>query len=263
MGRNVVFSTNKRRMVAALLISAMATVAAAETASAQTGNFTCRASVLRLESPTGSTLLEPVASNRPNDPCVTDSDSLATLTVLGTLQASLLQSSTTSAPGGATSNASVASVTLATSPGISADVAESEASARCSAGAPVFSGSSRVVNLQIGGRSVTVLGTPNQRINLPLGLGFVVVNQEIVTADRITRRALFVSTPLLRVVVAESIADVHGNPCAPPDRPECSDGIDNDGDGNVDFVPTENPFHPRGDRHCSSPDDDSEAPFDI
>ncbi|MCW5876729.1 MAG: zf-HC2 domain-containing protein [Anaerolineales bacterium] len=40
-----------------------------------------------------------------------------------------------------------------------------------------------------------------------------------------------------------------------PDRlPQCSDGIDNDGDGRIDYVPGG-----AGDRECSSPEDDDEA----
>jgi hypothetical protein len=44
----------------------------------------------------------------------------------------------------------------------------------------------------------------------------------------------------------------------PPDAPECSDGIDNDGDGRIDYqAPAA--IAQVGDRECRSPEDDSEA----
>ncbi len=68
---------------------------------------------------------------------------------------------------------------------------------------------------------------------------------------------------LVELGKAESIArdfDCPGKPGGPcpgeekppgkPDKPECSDGIDNDGDGDIDFGQ---------DKDCESPEDDSEA----
>lgn len=264
MGRNFVSGTRRRRIVAGVLASTMTMVAAVETASAQTGNFTCRASVIRAELPTGTTLLEPVASNRPNNPCVTDSDGLPSLnaSVLGVgIQASLLQSSTSSTASGATSTATVADVRVTQLLGtaVRARVASSTASVGCVNGSPSFSSSSQVVGLTVNGQPIVVTGQPNQSV---LG-GLIILNQRIVTADRITRRAVVVNLGgLLRVVVAESIADVSGNPCAPPPPPpptECSDGIDNDGDDHIDFVPPPGRF---ADANCESAEDDSEAPRD-
>ena len=263
MGRKLISAVRNRRIVGATLLSLTAFVAAGEAASAQAANFTCRASVLRLEVPPGNTLLEPVVSNNPNNPCVSDADGLPSINVLG-VSAKLLQSSTSNSSTGATSQASVADVALNRPlvPVIRVQVANSQASVVCSAaGTPVFSSSSQVVGLTINGNPVVVTGQPNQTINL-LGLGTIVLNQRIVAADRITRRAVVVNLPgLLRLTLAESIADVSGNPCAPPPPPpQCSDGIDNDGDGQTDYdARNDPPFHPFGDQQCTSPDDNNEA----
>lgn len=261
MGRKFVSRIRQPRIVAAMLVSIMAVAVAGEASAQAAGNFTCRASALRAELPTGTTLLEPVASNRPNDPCVSDSDGLLSLNanVLGIgIRTAALQSSTSATPTGATSKASVLDARISQLLGTSVriTVARSEASVSCVNGSPAFSSSSEVVGLTVNGAPVVVTGAPNQSV---LG-GLLILNQRIVTADRITRRAAVVTLGgLLRVVVAESIADVSGNPCAPP-PPQCSDGIDNDGDGQTDYDPRNDPpLHPFGDQQCISPEDNDES----
>jgi hypothetical protein len=249
----------QHRIIMGLVVSAVAFTAAGEIASAQAANFSCRASVLRLEIPPGSTLLEPVASNVPGSPCATDADGLPTLNAPGLLSARLLQSSTTASPNVAGARADVADVNLLLAPGVTVQAANSATSASCNTnGTASFSGSSQVVGLKIGGIPRVVLGSPNQTITLPLGLGSVVLNQEIVTPTGIVRRAVVVNTLLLRLVVSESFSGVSG--CAPPPKPQCSDGIDNDGDGQTDFDPRNDPpFHPFGDQQCTSPTDNDES----
>lgn len=263
MGRRLLSGIRHRRIVGATVLSLTAMAAAGEAASAQAANFTCRASVLRLEAPQGNTVLEPVVSNNPNNPCTSDADGLPTIDLLG-VSAKLLQSSTTNSATGSSAQASAADVALvrAGAPVVRAQVANSQASATCSAGAPAFSSSSQLAGLTINGQPTVVTGQPNQTINLLLAT--IVINQRITTADRVTRRALVVNVPgLLRLTVAESIADVSGNPCIPPPpppKPQCSDGKDNDNDGKTDFDPRNDPpLHPFGDQQCTSPDDNNEA----
>ncbi len=182
------------------------------------GNFTCRASVLRFE---GAGLLdaldlEPIVSNPDNDPCVTDSDGLPTLAG-GPLTARVLQSSTENRDDGATSKASVADVILTDGKTVLIiKAASSRADVTCTGGQPTFSGSSQVVGVTIiqPGRlpRVIAVGGPNQVITA--GPISVVLNEQTTTPDSLTQRAVNASTPLGDLVVAESIADVNGNPCA-------------------------------------------------
>lgn len=182
------------------------------------GNFTCRASVLRFE---GAGLLdaldlEPIVSNPDNDPCVTDSDGLPTLAV-GPLTARILQSSTENRDDGATSKASVADVVLTDgTTTLIIRAASSRADVTCTDDQPTFSGSSQVVGVTIiqPGRlpRTVAVGGPNQVINA--GAITVVLNEQTTTPDSLTQRAVNASTPLGDLVVAESIADVNGNPCA-------------------------------------------------
>jgi hypothetical protein len=140
-------------------------------------------------------------------------------------------------------NASAANVVivLGNMPGqqlaIQVRVLTSHAEARCVDNKAVLAGNSEVVGLNINGNDQGIITDNNQTI--PLGpLGFITANEQTKTDDKITQRALHIKllpdTPgESDVVVAESIADVHGDPCAPP-PPECSDKVDNDKDGLVD-----------------------------
>lgn len=181
------------------------------------GNFTCRASVLRFEGAgaLSALMLEPIVSNPDNDPCVTDSDGLPTLAG-GPLTARILQSSTENRADGATSRASVADVILTDGMNtLRIRAASSDASVTCTGGAPAFSGSSQVVGvtiIQAGQLPRTIaVGGPNQVITA--GPITVVLNQQTTTPTSLTQRAVFASTPLGNLIVAESIADVNGNPC--------------------------------------------------
>lgn len=181
------------------------------------GNFTCRASVLRFD---GAGLLdaldlEPIVSNPDNDPCVTDSDGLSTLP--GPLTARVLQSSTENRDDGATSKASGADVILTGgTTSLIIRAASSRADVTCTDGQPTFSGSSEVVGvtiIQLGQLPrVIPVGGPNQVITA--GPISVVLNEQTTTPDSLTQRAVSADTPLGDLVVAESIADVNGNPCA-------------------------------------------------
>lgn len=186
---------------------------------AQADGFTCRASALRVTSPAVNS--EPVVANAANNPCADASAGLANVAGPG-FAASALTAQTDAQPSGATSTASVARVQLALSgiPTITAEVLRSNAAVTCTHGVPfhpgrpAFSGSSSIAALTFGGVAIVVTGTPNQTIGFP-GVT-IVINEQIQQPDRITVRALRVSSTALStdVIVAESIADVSGNhPC--------------------------------------------------
>ncbi|MDQ4029680.1 MAG: hypothetical protein M3168_01425 [Actinomycetota bacterium] len=203
-------------VVATALVAVLTAPAAAQGAD----NFTCRASALRVETP--FLFSEPIVANKANDPCASDSDNLATLTLGSLLTAEVLNADTTARSDGASSAASVAEVRIALGRlVITATVLQSNAAARCSAGGVAFSGSSSITRLTIGGTAITVGTQPNRTIMLPDGLGTIVINQQIKTSNRITVRALRVESPLLStfVTVSEAIADVSGHPCAHHDDP--------------------------------------------
>ncbi|CAN5199941.1 hypothetical protein BH09ACT13_BH09ACT13_10350 [soil metagenome] len=185
--------------------------------------FTCRASALRVTSPLVNS--EPVVANSANNPCVSESAQAANATVLGLATANVLNAQTSTESSGAMSNASVADVTITLGGNtIAATLLQSSALVKCTPGAPfhpgrpAFSSASKIATLSVNGVSLAVTGKPNQTITLPGGVLTIVISERIKQSDRITERALRVSSgPLMtNVVVAESIADVSGNPCAPP-----------------------------------------------
>ena len=221
-------------------------------ATAQEATFSCRASAIRVESPEGAVLLEPVVANDQGSPCATDNAGLILPLGLpnGLGSASVLTASTTTA-GGAGAESGVTEVTLTLGngiPAITATVLTAEASGACTNGAPALSSSSKVVSLTIGGDSVDI--PPDQSaVDVPLGdLGSIHLNQTVASENEVVQRALVVDTILARIVIAEAIADVEGDPCA-EDLPQCSDGVDNDGDGQIDFP---------NDPGCANEDDDTE-----
>ncbi|HEX2180158.1 MAG TPA: hypothetical protein VHL54_11675 [Actinomycetota bacterium] len=139
---------------------------------------------------------------------------------------------------------------------LSADAIHSEALASCVNGQTVIAGGTQLVGLDLLGADLTPLldGTVNQVIPIVDGVlatlgASLVVNEQVVTPNGISVNALHLTIPsILEAVVAHT--EVTGTTCAPI-GPECSDGIDNDGDGKTDFP---------ADPECKSRDDDSEAP---
>lgn len=138
---------------------------------------------------------------------------------------------------------------------VSADVVHSEALVACQDGNATVVGGGQVVGLGVLGMSLTdtVDGTLNQVIDLgdtvlsTLG-ATLVVNEVIQTANGVDVNALRLTIPgLLEVILAHTeVSDVT---CGPTDLPECSDGIDNDGDRKVDFP---------ADPGCADAQDDDE-----
>lgn len=56
-------------------------------------------------------------------------------------------------------------------------------------------------------------------IVLPAGLGTLHLNEQTIASDQITQQALFLDTNLVDIVVAEAVADRHGDPCQGAQQP--------------------------------------------
>lgn len=194
-----------------LSVAVIATVAGAFAPAAMaSGNFTCRASAVRVASLFLNS--EPVVANKANNPCTNDFATAVSTTGLVTANVPLAQTGVT--PTAAASIASVASVAPVLGI-VGVGAVNSAASVRCAGSphpAPVFAGKSSVAALTIGGQPV-VIG--DQPVTIPLGIVNVYINEQVVTPNRIIQRGVRISSPLLGldVVLAESIADVSGTPC--------------------------------------------------
>lgn len=232
------------------------------------GNFSCRASLVRTEGfAVGLLNQEPVVANEPNNPCVAEDaalvDPLNPLTIgsVATVRALFAQTNNGPREAEARSGAAEAVITIPGAPTIRASALTSRAAATCGTGKapPTLSGSSNVLFVQIGDSAPIVNVSDPQTIPLPGG-GQVLLNQQTVAGNEITQRALRVEVPGVgTVTVAESRADFHGNPCdtngdngggGNGDVPQCSDEVDNDGDGKIDYP---------NDPGCDSPQDDDET----
>jgi hypothetical protein len=256
---------SKRASCTALAVLALGVIGAPSTALAgpttpPTGKFSCTASALRVNLLGGT--LEPLVANPSDTPCQDDSRGLVGPINLGPISINgVLTARTDSTPAGAHAEAAVTKVAIGAAgiPAISADVLTSSTDANCKDGNPSFSSSGEVVNVRIG---TTVIAIPaNQApvvLNIPL-VGTLYLNEVVTTPTSITRRALRLDTLLLDVVIGESKSNVEGKPCEaqpPPPKPQCSDGIDNDGDGKIDM---DDPGCLSGPKGSYNPNDDDET----
>lgn len=152
----------RRVVLAFALMAALAGALVAPVAAQAADNFTCRASGLRVS----SLLLnsEPVVANRRNSPCADETAQAASATVPGLVTAGVLNAETDNRVDGATSKASVATVSITLGGRvITATVLESNAAVTCTGGTPsipfhpgtpgtpVFSGSSSIATLNVSG----------------------------------------------------------------------------------------------------------------
>jgi hypothetical protein len=258
----------KRRSVpccVALAAVVAAVFAAPAAAGPSGGTFSCKASAVRVAL-LGITL-EPFVANAPDVPCVTDESGLINPTDVGPLRLSVLSARTIANPGGKPGGYAASEVVDLQLPGsgdpfpllpaIRAEVLATSAAATCASGQPRFTSTSRVVNLRIGSQVIAIPDN-GEPFELDLLVAKIFVNERIQTATRITRRALRISSPLLRldVVAAESSANVEGQPCAPR-PPQCSDGKDNDGDKAIDAKDpgcyTNGTYDPKDDDEYNAP----------
>jgi hypothetical protein len=141
---------------------------------------------------------------------------------------------------------------------LSADVVHAEALVSCVEGVTTIVGGSQLAGVSLLGSDLTPLvdGTLNQVVvpvgNAVLGLlGGRIVANEVVSSgpDNVSLNALHIVLPgILDVTLAH--AEVRGAACEPVGRKfQCEDGIDNDGDGKIDFP---------ADPGCFSRQDDDE-----
>ena len=147
--------------------------------------------------------------------------SLLDLSIPGLLTAEVGHASTIGQGDRSRSEASVANVaTTAGGNTITADFLMARAMATCGPGGASTSGSSEIAQLMINGQTIDVTGTPNQTIQLPLGVGKVIVNEQSSSGPGdITVNALHVVvTGVADIVVSSAHADIT---CAGP-PPSCS-----------------------------------------
>lgn len=172
--------------------------------------------------------VEPVRANAPGLPCSTQSaETVHPTTIINLVTADAIRAYTTlrtTAPAGASSQAIISTPKIGLAGlNISIDAITSQATATCGAGGATYAGSSKVVNLRING-SLIAIPSGDQPFTLSLGaLGSLKLNEQIRTPDGITQRALHLKTPLVDLVLAESIAGGQGDdPCSglvPPGGP--------------------------------------------
>lgn len=144
-------------------------------------------------------------------------DKLLSASVPGLLTATVLHASAVGQGQSSRSEASVADVNLTVGGNtITASFLMARATAQCSAGKTVLSGKSHIAQLVINGQAITVSGSPNQTVNLPVGK--VVINEQTKTSNSITVNALHVVIPgVADVVISSAHADITcGTVCPPP-----------------------------------------------
>jgi hypothetical protein len=216
--------------LAALLFGVTAAPAAAAGRGGDAGTFSCTASALRVT--LLASTIEPLVANPADAPCADDSKGLVGPVTVGPIMIDgIASASSATTPGGGHADSSVTKIQVG--PGVAADVLTSSADVSCKDGQPSFSSAGEVVNVRIGG---TVIAIPADQSAVTLdilGIGTLYLNEVVTTSTSITRRALRLNTALLDVVIAESKADVEGNPCDTK-PPQCSDGEDNDSDKMID-----------------------------
>ncbi len=154
--------------------------------------------------------------------------SLLTASAGGVLTAEVLHTATVGQGDRTRSEASVANLSLnAGGSSISAGFLMARAMALCAPTNPLVSGSSEIADLVINGQAITVTGQPNQMVQLPLGTGKVVINEQTFsTANRkgdITVNALhvIVNGGVADVVISSAHADIS---CQAP--PQCAGAQD-------------------------------------
>jgi hypothetical protein len=137
--------------------------------------------------------------------------SLLSANVPGLLTANVFHSSTIGQGDRSRSEASVANFNLTVAGNvIGADFLMSRAMAVCGPnGSSSVSGGSEIAALVINGQTITVSGQPNQTIDLPLGTGKVIINEQYGNSSDITVNALRVIVyGIADVIVASAHADV-------------------------------------------------------
>lgn len=218
----------------ALTISSWARpVAKAPTAAIQSngGRFTCEATLLRVENVLGNEV-ELGAANEDEEECNTDNASLLfddPIQVGGNLiTADLLYSRTfDETEGGAKQGRAESGVANVLIDAGSVEVEVELLTAEATAGpcpSTALSGDSTVFRVRVNNLEIEV---PDDGEPFTLDLSPVTtlhLNWESNDGTTITRRALFLEDTIVfgDIVVAEAVADVHGNPCGPTPTPSAT-----------------------------------------
>ena len=157
--------------------------------------------------------------------------------VPGLLTTGIIDASTLGRGNRTFSEASTAELNLTVAGiGITAQAVQSAAAARCRTGtntSPILNGNSQIIGLVVAGNNVNVTGQPNQRVNLPGGLGQIIINEQVRNRNgntgSIRVNALRVTVPgVANVVVSSSQA---GITCTNADQPGSPGGPGNPGGG--------------------------------
>jgi Ca2+-binding RTX toxin-like protein len=233
-----------RVTVLAVLAFAVLVIAPAAAEAQRNGNFTCRATALRV----GATEVPQATANAPNNPCKDDSKSLISAAINPIVQANAVAAKTDVTP----DNPATTPPLVTDSAGSEAGVAganvlgtnviqligpvSSRASVTCQRpGTPVLRGNSSVATAVINGQAIQVL---NQPVVIPLVLATVYLNRTVVSGNQITQQAVFIDNTLLPdITIAEARAGFTGNPCSP--LPPLCNGqeITINGSGNIEGTP--------------------------
>jgi hypothetical protein len=209
-------------------IAGFCILAVATSGSAQTTGFDCRASLARVDLG-NATVVEPVVANKPDFPCVQDTQGVQSLQIpsgttgivtIGPAQAITATSATESTilgplPSGVAAVTAIDGVTIPSAQITVVGPIQDEAGYVCSAtGLPVPFASSTLNVIKIGTQTIS-LSAPGVPSTIPLGpLGYVKVNEQITTATSITERILDVHlNGIGDVIVGEAAASISGNPC--------------------------------------------------
>jgi hypothetical protein len=188
------------------------------------GSFSCQATAVKIAG------LKAAQANPADVPCADDVATVAQSTLnagIVKVQTSLLDARTeqtpdnlSSAPPAVGDNGSAKAVIDSTKiivglVVIELGVIKSSASATCvkepDGLKATFAGASSIASLKINGVPVTVGTAP---LTIPLVVGSLRINSTQTTGNTIVQRAVFLDTLLTDVVLAESKANVEGQPCA-------------------------------------------------
>ncbi|HEV2782595.1 MAG TPA: Calx-beta domain-containing protein [Actinophytocola sp.] len=192
------------------------------------GTFSCTATAADVAGITAA------VANPANLPCVDDSKTVASVFLnagLINVSSSALTARTNLTPDDqslppaagdrAESTARVDRTTISTlGLNIELGLIQSQATASCVTGpgglTPDFTGSSNVTSLKINGVPVTVGSAP---LTIPLVIGSLHLNRTTIANGVVTQQAVALETPLARIVLAKSQADVHGTAAHPGGSP--------------------------------------------
>lgn len=207
---------------AGVVLGILGLLAVPGTATAQSQTtFSGQATVVRATVPVVGTVVLADTGPLPAEGGAADA-TLIEASIPGLLSAEVLHAAAVAGGNQSHAEASVASLDLTVAGNsISADFLMAMARAQCSDGRASVSGSSQIVGLNINGQQIAVGAEANQTVELPGGVGRVIINEQIASVSAngkcadIVVNALHVAVPGIADVV---IASAHADICcgAPP-----------------------------------------------